>query len=92
MEQKKTAIVLGGVQNHIHLINRLKERGFYTILVDYLENHMGNKLEDLEHSIKRLEDVENPFKQEAGKDFKESVLQNRSDQAELEELLREFLA
>lgn len=61
-------------------------------LVDYLENHMGNKLEDLEHSIKRLEDVENPFKQEAGKDFKESVLQNRSDQAELEELLREFLA
>lgn len=61
-------------------------------LVDYLENHMGNKLEDLEHSIKRLEDVENPFKQEAGRDFKESVLQNRNDQAELEELLREFLA
>lgn len=61
-------------------------------LVDYLENHMGNKLEDLEHSIKRLEDVENPFKQEVGRDFKESVLQNRNDQAELEELLREFLA
>lgn len=61
-------------------------------LVDYLENHMGNKLEDLEHSIKRLEDVENPFRQESGRDFRESVLQNRGDQAELEELLREFLA
>ena len=61
-------------------------------LVDYLENHMGNKLEDLEHSIKRLEDVENPFRQESRRDFRESVLQNRGDQAELEELLREFLA
>lgn len=61
-------------------------------LVDYLENHMGNKLEDLEHSIKRLEDVENPFRQESGRNYKEPVLQNRNDQAELEELLREFLA
>ena len=61
-------------------------------LVDYLENHMGNKLEDLEHSIKRLEDVENPFQQEPRRDFRETVLQNRNDRAELEELLREFLA
>lgn len=46
MEQKKTAIVLGGVQNHIHLINRLKERGFYTILVDYLENPRAKEAAD----------------------------------------------
>lgn len=69
-----------------------KKRVLKINLVDYLENHMGNKLEDLEHSIKRLEDVENPFKEEVGRDFRESVLQNRNDQAELEELLREFLA
>ena len=61
-------------------------------LVDYLENHMGNKLEDLEHSIKRLEDVENEFPKNAKPEFKEAILQNRKDQAELEELLREFLA
>ncbi len=61
-------------------------------LVDYLENHMGNKLEDLEHSIKRLEDVENEFPKNTKPEFKEAILQNRSDQAELEELLREFLA
>lgn len=69
-----------------------KKRVLKINLVDYLENHMGNKLEDLEHSIKRLEDVENPFKEEVGRNFRESVLQNRNDQAELEELLREFLA
>lgn len=61
-------------------------------LVDYLENHMGNKLADLEHSIKRLEDVENEFPKNAKSEFKEAILQNRKDQAELEELLREFLA
>ena len=42
--------------------------------------------------MKRLEDVENPFQQEAKTEFAERKLQNRSDQAELEELLREFLA
>ena len=28
------AIVVGGVQNHIPLITRLKARGYYTILID----------------------------------------------------------
>ena len=35
---KKTALVLGGTVPHIELIRQLKERGYYTILVDYLPN------------------------------------------------------
>ena len=53
---------------------------------------MGNKLEDLEVSIKHLEDVEKEFPPGAKPEFKEAILKNRSDKAELEELLREFLA
>lgn len=35
---EKTAIVLGGTNPHIQLLNKLKDRGFYTILVDYYPN------------------------------------------------------
>ena len=35
---KKTAIVLGGTIPNKYLIDNLKERGFYTILIDYHEN------------------------------------------------------
>ena len=38
METKPKAIVLGGNNPHIALINNLKNRGYYTILVDYYEN------------------------------------------------------
>ena len=69
-----------------------KKRVLKINLVDYLENHMGNKLEDLEVSIKHLEDVEKEFPPGAKPEFKEAILKNRSDKAELEELLREFLA
>jgi len=34
----KKAIVLGGIVAHIPLIENLKKRGYYTILVDYFEN------------------------------------------------------
>ena len=34
----KTAIVLGGTVPHVELVNQLKGRGYYTILVDYLDN------------------------------------------------------
>jgi len=37
MSDQKVAIVVGGVQNHIPLIERLKKRGYYTLLVDYLD-------------------------------------------------------
>lgn len=69
-----------------------KKRVLKVNLVDYLENHMGNKLEDLEHSIKQLETVENEFQPQTKRGYREANLQNQNDQAELEELLREFLA
>ncbi len=34
----KSAIVLGGTSPHVKLIEKLKGRGYYTILVDYLKN------------------------------------------------------
>lgn len=61
-------------------------------LVDYLENHMGSKMEDLEISLRHLEETEKGFPEEAKEEFKEAILRNRSEKAELEELLREFLA
>ena len=38
MRKHPTAIVLGGTSPHIALIENLKTRGYYTVLVDYLEN------------------------------------------------------
>lgn len=35
---KKTALVLGGTSPHKLLIDKLKRRGFYVVLVDYLDN------------------------------------------------------
>ena len=37
-ENKEVAIVLGGTSPHVTLVNKLKERGYYTVLVDYLTN------------------------------------------------------
>lgn len=63
-----------------------------TNLVDYLENHMGNKLEDLQDSIKKLEEEEMMPKAEITKDAYNLIMEKRKDNTELEELLREFLA
>ena len=38
MANKKNALVLGGTVPHISLIKKLKERGYHTILVDFLSN------------------------------------------------------
>lgn len=35
---KNVAIVLGGTNPHIQLLRKLKERGYYTVLVDYYPN------------------------------------------------------
>ena len=69
-----------------------KKRVLSVNLVDYLENRMGNKLEELEISMQQLEKVENAFSQEDRTDKKDVILQNKSEKAELEALLREFLA
>ncbi|MBS7303607.1 MAG: hypothetical protein KIG50_05680 [Lachnospiraceae bacterium] len=69
-----------------------KKRVLKINLVDYLENHMGNKIEDLEESIRKLEEPKENAKFESKREYNDAVLRNKSDKAELEELLREFLA
>ncbi|MDC7226163.1 MAG: ATP-grasp domain-containing protein [Spirochaetales bacterium] len=46
MENKRVAIVLGGTNPHITLIENLQDRGFYTVLVDYYENPPAKKVAD----------------------------------------------
>ena len=44
--EKPVAIVLGGTSPHILLVNKLHERGFYVILIDYLDNPPAKKVAD----------------------------------------------
>ena len=44
---RKTAIVLGGTSPHIELIHKLQGRGYYTILVDYLDNPPAKAAADI---------------------------------------------
>lgn len=43
----KVAIVLGGTDDHIYLIEKLKARGYHTILIDYLENPPASQSADI---------------------------------------------
>lgn len=43
---KPVAIVLGGTNPHVTLVNKLKERGYYTILLDYLPNPPAKHVAD----------------------------------------------
>ncbi|MFW5793542.1 MAG: ATP-grasp domain-containing protein [Bacteroidota bacterium] len=45
--KKPVAIILGGTFPHITLINKLKSRGFYTILVDYYKNPIAQFSADI---------------------------------------------
>jgi carbamoylphosphate synthase large subunit len=47
---KPVAIILGGTFPHIELINNLKKRCYYTILIDYLDNPTAKEYAD-EHII-----------------------------------------
>jgi biotin carboxylase len=38
VKKSKLALVLGGTEDHIKLIENLKERGYFTVLVDYYDN------------------------------------------------------
>jgi phosphoribosylamine-glycine ligase len=53
----KKAIVLGGTSPHITLIENLKNRGFYVILIDYLSNSPGIAVAD-EHIQESTLDME----------------------------------
>ena len=43
----KKAIVLGGTEDHIKLIELLKNRGYFVILIDYYKNPPAKKAADL---------------------------------------------
>lgn len=45
-QKKPVAIVLGGTNPHVTLINKLKARGYYTVLIDYLPNPPAAKVAD----------------------------------------------
>lgn len=45
-QNKPTAIVLGGTVPHCELIRQLKERGYFTILVDYLDDSPAKSVAD----------------------------------------------
>lgn len=55
--KKKIALVLGGVINHCILIEKLKKRGYYTILIDYLDDPPAKHVAD-EHVQISTFDVE----------------------------------
>ncbi len=42
----KRALVLGGTNDHIYLIEKLKKNGFSTVLIDYLENPPAKNFAD----------------------------------------------
>lgn len=46
MSSEKTAMVLGGTNPHIDLLEKLKCRGFRTVLVDYLDNPPAKEFAD----------------------------------------------
>lgn len=46
MKESKTAIVLGGTTPHVALVNKLKDRGYYVLLIDYLQNPPAKKVAD----------------------------------------------
>lgn len=55
------AIVLGGTLPHVNLVGNLKERGYFVLLVDYLENPPAKEYCDFHAKISTL-DVEEVFK------------------------------
>lgn len=46
MMEKPIALVLGGTTPHVMLVNKLHERGYYVILVDYLPNPPAKEFSD----------------------------------------------
>ena len=53
----KKAIVLGGTSPHVSLIKKLQNRGYYVILIDYLENPPAKEIAD-EHILESTLNLE----------------------------------
>jgi carbamoylphosphate synthase large subunit len=51
----KKAIVLGGTGAHVPLLKKLKERNYYTLLVDYLEKPIAVSFANEHHQISTLD-------------------------------------
>lgn len=47
MTEKPIAIVLGGTSPHVLLVNKLKQRGYYVVLIDYLDNPPAKTFADV---------------------------------------------
>ncbi len=56
MNTNKRVIVLGGTDDHIALIDNLKNRGYYTILIDYYDNPPAKRAADLHIKESTLEE------------------------------------
>ena len=54
---KGTALILGGTNPHIHLINKLKRRGYFTVLIDYLDNPPAKEYADIHVQASTLDKV-----------------------------------
>lgn len=79
MKNKPIAIVLGGTKPHITLIEILKNRGYYTVLIDYALDPVAKEFAD-EHVIESSMDKEKVL--ELAKDRKaQLVITTCSDQA-----------
>jgi phosphoribosylamine-glycine ligase len=61
MEQKDIALVIVGTNPHAELIRKLKQRGYYVLLVDFAENPPAKKIAD-EHHIISVFDADNILK------------------------------
>lgn len=73
--EKPRIIVLGGTDSHCILLEHLKERGFYTILVDYLDSPLAKDYADLHLQISTF-DKEEVLK--AAEEFKVSAIMTAS--------------
>lgn len=77
--KNKTAIVLGGTVPHCELIRQLKTRGYYTVLIDYLDDSPAKEIAD-EHVQESTLDKEAVLK-EAKKRNAELIVSGCVDQA-----------
>lgn len=54
-EEYPVAIVLGGTNPHIELIHQLQNRGYFVVLVDYLDNPPAKAIADLHEQISTMD-------------------------------------
>ena len=79
MMEKPIALILGGTVPHVHLIELLKERGYYTILLDYTPNPPAKGYADEHLPVSTLD---NDAVLEVARDKKSSlVISTNVDQA-----------